>query len=531
MEFLRRVARQDSVVQYPAKAQHSFYTSDMVEKSCPDSSNDFLIVKEILFMLYRQKNDTFIRIFGGIGYIVNKSTLQDYITDSSGAVFLKALSRDPKTIDKIIEEIVKSFSDVKINEIKNDAIEFYSILEESGFIVSGTIIGDLQQKDQRFSYKNLMGNAVKDNHPSLVLPANETQNYLENHLKTNPQLMSFQIELTSRCNERCVHCYIPHENKMTDIEPSLYYKVLEQCHNMNVLDITLSGGEALLHPEFNNFLRKAKEYDLSVSILSNLTLLNDKIISAMKEGLLCSVQVSLYSMNPQIHDAITKLPGSFENTKAAILKLIENDIPVQISCPTMKQNKNCYKDVLNWAHKHKCRVQTDYIMMAQSDLDTRNLANRLSLDETKNIINDIVENDIVYQQRLLSSEFDETYAGNKDIGDDLICGVCTSTLCMVADGGVYPCAGWQDYIVGNVKDTSLKDLWENAPKVKYLRGLRRKDFPECLNCADRGFCSLCMVRNANEDPNGNFFNINRHFCEVAAINRKIVIDWRGNHQQ
>ena len=55
----------------------------------------------------------------------------------------------------------------------------------------------------------------------------------------------------------------------------------------------------------------------------------------MKEGNVSSVQVSLYSMIPEHHDAITTVSGSFELTKNAILKLIENDLPVHVSCPTM----------------------------------------------------------------------------------------------------------------------------------------------------------------------------------------------------
>jgi hypothetical protein len=93
----------------------------------------------------------------------------------------------------------------------------------------------------------------------------------------------------------------------------------------------------------------------------------------MKANRLSSVQVSLYSMNPAVHDSITKLPGSFEKTMDGILKLIENDIPLQISCSTMKQNKGDYVDVLNWAQGHKVRAITGYIMMARYDHSTGNL--------------------------------------------------------------------------------------------------------------------------------------------------------------
>jgi MoaA/NifB/PqqE/SkfB family radical SAM enzyme len=141
---------------------------------------------------------------------------------------------------------------------------------------------------------------------------------------------ALQIELTSRCNERCVHCYIPHENKISDIDDALFYDTLDQCREMGLLNLTLSGGEPMLHPHFIDYLRKAQEYDFSINVLSNLTLLNDEIIAEMKANRLSSVQVSLYSMKSAIHDSITKMPGSFEKTKAAILKLIENDIPLPI---------------------------------------------------------------------------------------------------------------------------------------------------------------------------------------------------------
>jgi len=480
-------------------------------------------------MLYRQKFDTFIRRYDDVGYITSKSDFGDRVVDPSGAVFLSALSRKGQSLDELADKLARIFIGVDIETLKKDAADFYAMLEEDGFIVSGESETELNNKDKRFSYSALEPKTVKIDFTPIIRRAEKTtQDFLEEHFKDKPHLTSFQIELTSRCNERCVHCYIPHENKINDIEPALFYNVLDQCRDMGLLNITLSGGEPMLHPLFREFLRKAKDYDFSINILSNLTLLNDEIIAEMKANRLSGVQVSLYSMKAEIHDSITQVSGSFEKTKAAILRLIENDIPLQISCPTMKQNKNCYLNVMNWAHDHKVRAISDYIMMARYDLSTGNLDNRLSLEEVSATINDIIANDTEYQEEMLNADIDKAEA--RDVSNDIVCGVCIDTLCMVANGNVYPCPGWQNYVCGSLREQSLRDIWENSPKVKYLRSLRVKDFPECVKCPDKSFCAMCMVRNANEDPDGNHLKINKHFCKVAALNRKIVREWKSKLQ-
>ena len=480
-------------------------------------------------MYYRQKFDTFIRIYEKIGYITNKSDFSDRVVSQSGAVFLSALGRTPKSLDEMTEIIVKQFIGVDKETIKKDAKDFFDMLVEDGFLVSGISMEECKQKDKRFSYNDIEPKTIKkDFTPTIKRAEKSTQEFLEEHFKDNPKLISLQIELTSKCNERCLHCYIPHENKISDIDSALFYDVLEQCKNMGLLNLTLSGGEPMLHKDFCKFLSKCKEYDFSVNILSNLTLLNDEILFEMKANRLSSTQVSLYSMNPKIHDEITQMKGSFEKTKNAILKLVENDIPLQISCPTMKQNKNCFIDVINLGKELKVRVVTDYIMMAKSDQTTENLKNRLSLDEVSKVLCEIIENDESYQKYIIDSDINKSE--KRDISNDTLCGVCISSICMIANGNVYPCPGWQSYVVGSVKKMTLKDIWENSERVKYLRGLRKKNFPQCLNCPYKAFCAMCMVRNANENPEGDPMKINEHFCKVAELNRKIVLDWKMKNE-
>ena len=284
----------------------------------------------------------------------------------------------------------------------------------------------------------------------------------------------------------------------------------------------------MMHPHFIEFLRAAKKKDFYVNILSNLTLLNDEILAEIKDGNVSSVQVSLYSMIPEHHDAITAVKGSFEKTRDAILKLIENDIPLHVSCPTMKGNKNDYADVMKWCHEHKVRAQTDYIMMAAYNHETENLANRLTVDEAGEVIKSIMLGDEDYKKSVLEPDFEERVNSLQENPERRLCGVGISSCCMVANGNVYPCAGWQEMVLGNVSETPLREIWDKSEKIRWLRSLKFKDLGkgECAKCDKAAFCAPCMVRNANESPTGDPLEINRHFCAVAAKNKQIVMDWR-----
>lgn len=489
-------------------------------------------------MFLKQKSNVIFRNYNSFGYITdnrnfgykktnnNESYIGDKILSESGTVFFSVLDRKPQTLDELAKKINRQFTDVDIRTIKNDAWDFYCMLERDGFIVSGETLQECEEKDTRFSYKILEPEIMKKDFSSTIIHSKKsTQDFLEEHFKGKPQLTNLHIELTSKCNERCVHCYIPHENKISNIDPDLFYNVLEQCKNMRLLHLTLSGGEPMLHKNFSDFLRKCKEYDFSVNVLSNLTLLDNDIIKEMKANPLLGVQVSLYSMNSDIHDEITQMKGSFEKTKSAILKLIENDIPLQISCPIMKQNKNCYDDVLKWADKHKIHVGDDYVIIARYDHTTKNLNCRLSINEVKDVISDKIANNAKYLEQMeMDAEKKKNVTPN-----DFVCSVCHSSICISDNGNVYPCAGWQDYIVGNVKETSLNDIWDNSVKVQYLRDLRNHDFPKCIQCADKEFCTMCMIRNANENPQGDPLVVNEFFCDIAKLNRQIMLEYKGKH--
>ncbi len=233
-------------------------------------------------------------------------------------------------------------------------------------------------------------------------------------------------------------------------------------------------------------------------------------------------------MDADVHDFITTVKGSFKKTKAAIEKLVAADIPVQISCPIMKANKKGYDKVLDYAKTLKIKAQTDYIMMARADLDVDNLANRLSIEETEQVIRDIIQHDSQYRDSTLQQLplSDEIQFNLERFKKQPVCGVGYDNCCIAANGDVYPCAGWQDYVLGNVYKQSLKEIWENSNRIKELRKITEASFPLCIECEARNYCSRCLVRNYNESG-GDMFAVNHHFCDVAFLNKRLVEEYFG----
>ena len=476
-------------------------------------------------MYYLLRRDCYIRSVGEFGYVKSSGLFNDLVFDKSGKIFLESLSRTPKSLMQLASEIASYFVDVNSEDIISDVKDFFDMLVEDGYVVCGNTREEVINNNKGFNYSNIKQISIEENYtPKNIRADNDSQIVLDNYFRKHPYLSNFQVELTSKCNERCIHCYIPHEYKDSNISEELYYSVLKQLKEMGTLGVTLSGGEPMFHPKFKEFLKTAKEMDFYVHVLSNLTLLDDEIVDIMRCGNIAAVQTSLYSMIPEHHDSITALKGSFEKTKNAILKLIENNIPVQISCPVMKANKNDIADVIKWGHSHKIRVNIDYAIMAEYDHQTTNLANRLSPEECREVIKSIIEYDEDYQSLLGNIDIAEI---DKDIEIDLnepFCGVGINTACMVANGNVYPCPGWQGYVCGNLNKKSLQEIWFDSKEMYYLRNLKKGDMKKCATCTNKAFCTPCLGRFANESKTGNPLEVAVHFCNVAKVNKDIVLE-------
>ena len=462
-------------------------------------------------MYFKIKDNIMFRKYNKYGYLTDNSMFgyrllddnrlypgEKYVSES-GAIMLECLSKKPQHIDNIVGKLFKIFVDIDYDELKSETILFFSQFVDAGFLSCGETVEDCKKQD------DIKLNKLNDETKTIE----KVENCSKNIFSENDFLRSVHIEIANKCNERCVHCYIPHELKTETIDANLFYKILNEAKKLNVINVTLSGGEPLLHKDILGFLKKCKELDMSVNILTNLTLLTDEIINEIKSNPLISVQTSIYSMDSNIHDSITKMKGSFKKTKNALLKLKKFGVPIQISCPIMKQNKDTFIDVVKWGNENGILVLTDYVIFAAYDHSNCNLTNRLSLEEVGSAIDKQMT--VNYARELCATATEKESLGP----NDPVCSICRYNFCVSAEGDVFPCVGWQSNVIGNLNVQSMKEIWKESQEIKRLRHVQRAHFPKCISCKDRGYCTICMMGNSNE--NGDAFKVNDFHCAVSSM--------------
>lgn len=483
-------------------------------------------------MLIRQSKNSFVRFFYDKGYITNQLTRFDRVYNETGADFLKQISREPRDVEDIVDRLLPLYNNISREDLRGEFLAFVQELVRTKFLVSGETAGQLDASDLEFTYaidnpKTLVNNYTQE---TKDIVDESTQNMMLEATQRQPRLNGIQFELTGRCNERCIHCYLNNAKKDYGIDMPVekVKSIIDEFAANQGLYVSLSGGEMLMHKDILEIIRYCREKDMVITLMTNLIALKDSQIPVIKAANVSAVQVSLYSMRPEVHDQITTIKGSFFKTKSAIEKLVAADIPVIISCPVMKANYREYKEVLAYGYSLKCKTNTDFIMMAQSDLDTSNLANRLSLEETEEVIRTQIEDNIDYRHYV-----DETAPRSEWQALDPerfkkqpLCGAAINDCCIAENGDVFACAGWQAKPLGNVYKQSLKEIWDTSPVAKEIRAVTQGDFPQCLDCEARDYCARCLVRNYNESG-GDMFKINEHFCKVAFLNKRLVEEYRA----
>ena len=295
--------------------------------------------------------------------------------------------------------------------------------------------------------------------------------------------LSVQLDLTYRCNERCIHCYLDHEDH-GEMTTSEIKDLLDQLAEAGVFFLSLSGGEILMRRDFFEILEYARLRDFCVKLKTNAVLIREKEAERIRDLGVESIQISIYSHRAEVHDAITKMPGSLKRSINAIRFLRSKGLRVTIANVLMMQNIRDYPGVRALAAELGVEITIDPTITPKMDGD-RSLLD-LNIDQAA------LES--VFREEGLLANAGESCAPpigpDDEVLDSLPCSA-GHTACYVSPyGDVYPCVQFP-LPSGNVRRDKFLDIWRHSPQLKDVRSITARDLTGCSHCSNLKGCTRC----------------------------------------
>lgn len=281
------------------------------------------------------------------------------------------------------------------------------------------------------------------------------------------------LELTSKCNNRCLHCYatcgpsvetddcVPHERWLT---------LIDEAHRAGATAIQLIGGEPLMYSGWRDLVIKAKEAGFDfIEIFTNATLVDDDCIEFFKKNGV-SVATTIYSDSGDIHDKVTLNNGSFNKTFTAIKKILAAQIPLRIASIIMKANENEAQNIMNLCQELGVEVTPPDVVRPTGRGDDKEL-----LPST-------------YRKQPIKPPFYTDAASFAKAQKYHSC--LAGKIAVTSSGDIIPCIFARNQICGNILSQSLEEILSGQPLQKCWQ--TTKDcVAKCKDCEFRYACSDC----------------------------------------
>ena len=330
--------------------------------------------------------------------------------------------------------------------------------------------------------------------------------------------LNVTLELTQRCNIRCLHCYNfdrdePRATKgCGDGSPELSREeilaLIGDLHAAGCFFLNFTGGEALLHPDLFVFLDRAAELNLAVSLLTNGVLLRPGMAKKLASyPNLTRVAVSVYGATPATHDRITQAPGSFDRTWSGMERLRRLGMPILVKFIVMRENAAEVEAMRAEAESRGFPFGFDLTVTARHDGNRDSLERRITRAQLEQICRGPLRDRVPGgPARTLT---DEQFACNCARGN---CGI-------TAQGDVQPCIS-VPLVAGNIRQQPFAQIWKYAPAFQKIRGLRIADYHQCAPCDHKSWCT--RERGAALTYSGQYTGVDPLVCAKAEIAHQIA---------
>lgn len=324
-----------------------------------------------------------------------------------------------------------------------------------------------------------------------LLPCNNTVSAVSVREVPIPyHLKRIQLELLLQCNLRCMHCYCsssPTAPKGLDTEK--IFNLIDQASKMGVLYLDITGGEPLIRRDIFQIIERAQKQGLVLSLFTNATVINDQIAQRLSHLKIASIQTSLDTFTPELHDQFRGLRGAHKRAVAGIHLLKKYNIPVSVTIMVHQGNKHELKQLTDFIKTYLgVPFRLDRVIPSGRAKENKDMS--LTSKEFYELTKALFPNQKTITTKVC--EFASALIGKTKIEPS--CGVGSSYLFIKHNGNVVLCPTMTEeesplFKAGNFLEQSLQEIWLNHPTFRKFRGIQCRNIGVCpVSKICRGGC-------------------------------------------
>jgi radical SAM protein with 4Fe4S-binding SPASM domain len=331
------------------------------------------------------------------------------------------------------------------------------------------------------------------------------------------------MELTERCNNNCIHCYInlpadDHRAMERELTTEEIKEILKEASSLGCLTVRFTGGEPLLRDDIEELYLFARRLGLKVLIFTNATLITPHLADLFTRiPPLRKIEVSFYGMKRKSYEAVSRSPGSFDAACRGINLLLKRKVPFVVKTTLLPPNRGekekfkAWASTIPWMDKAPaCSVLLDLRCRRDSN-EKIDLIKKLRLtpeEEWTHLTSRGEE--YIGEMREFCTRF--TRPPREQL---FTCGAGTGGGCVDAYGQLQLCMMLRHpATVYNLKKGSFKDAMENFfPTVKIIKAINSDYLSRCAKCFLNGLCEQCPAKSWTE--HGTLDSPVEYFCEFA----------------
>ncbi len=342
------------------------------------------------------------------------------------------------------------------------------------------------------------------------------------------------LDLTYRCNNNCRHCWLrlPTDSSAAagELAAGEIRRLVDDARAMGCREWFVSGGEPMLRPDFPEIFAAITDRSVWYTLNTNGTLITPEIARLMRRK--GAKLVALYGATAEVHDAVTRNPGSFEALRRGVAYLREAGAGFSVQVVPMRTNISQYDAMIRLAESWSpsWRLGATWLYLSASGDPAKNAEIRAErLDPAKVV------------------ELDGAGAAGSGALEEEASSSCGSTPS--SDGLYANClAGRRDFHVdpyggmsfcGFVKDPALRldlrkmsfaEAWDKRLPLLASAAVPEKGRTEnCRACDLRPDCKWCPVY-AYLEHRDHAARID-DLCAIARETRRVRANWLGTNRR